>query len=74
VAKAVATPEFRGTDSERRRLLLAVHNYCTCDPESGQPQANCPSHLILTNQRIMDGMLFMLRRVRQLTREEGQRS
>jgi len=71
----MATPpaQFHGTQAETAQLLEAVAHNCTCAlNNAGEVAELCPPHrMLFTDQRALDGLLFMRTNVLHLRREEG---
>lgn len=63
---------WHGSDDEREALLKAVAANCGCTyGEAGEVSNRCAAHqMMLTDQRAMDGLLFMRRKAACLEHEE----
>ena len=65
------TAEWRGTKTENDRLLQALSRWCKCQWEEDALVSLCAGHeMLATNQRALDGLLFMYRIAGQLRDEE----
>ncbi len=64
--------QWFGTRSERRALLTAIRRHCTCTRDAdGMLLEPCPSHHMLVHeQRALDGLVFVRRLADRLRREE----
>ena len=51
--------QWNGTDSELLALRVAVENHCSC--EEGGKGKTCDAHAMLTNQTVLDHMVFVYR-------------
>jgi hypothetical protein len=62
---------WHGTDDELQRLRAAVEHHCTCTSGPGL-SANqiCCSHAVLTDERVLDHLLFVYRMKDRLDRAE----
>ena len=70
----MATPTWHGTQQESFDLVAAIQRNCMCefDKATGARIATCAPHQMLTqDQRALNGLLFMRRKVACLKREEG---
>jgi hypothetical protein len=62
---------WNGTTDEALALLHALGAHCECHIEAGRTLAPCGAHLMLaTDQRAVDGLLFMRRLASRLLVEE----
>ena len=62
---------WNGTPDEALALLQAVRAHCACRVEGGRTVAACASHAMLaSDQRAVDGLLFMRRMAPRLLAEE----
>lgn len=52
------TAVFRGTEQEALELVAAITTHCACDATPGRL---CASHLLLDDQRAMNGLLLVRR-------------
>ena len=57
----IATIRWSGTPQESRDLANAVANNCTCSyTEAGARHTICaPHHMLVRDQRALDGLLFV---------------
>ena len=57
----IATIRWSGTPQESRDLANAVANNCTCSyTEKGARHTLCaPHHMLIADQRALDGLLFV---------------
>ena len=61
---------WHGTLTEARELMEAVQHHCTCRWEGLALVTACPPHrMIVTSQRVIDGILFA-RRIRSTLQAE----
>ena len=63
---------WHGTQSQSKELLQAVARNCTCERRVGVCVSMCVPHKALTEQRWLDGLLFMRSRRHQLLQQEMQ--
>lgn len=62
---------WNGTTDEALVLLHALSVHCECRVECGRTVAPCPGHQMLaSDQRAVDGLLFMRRLAARLLAEE----
>ena len=62
---------WNGTTDEALALLAALSHHCECQTAPGRMVAVCASHSMLaSNQRALDGLLFMRRMAGRLLAEE----
>ena len=62
---------WNGTTEEALALLAALSQHCDCHTDHGRIVNACPSHTMLTSdQRAIDGLLFMRRMAARLLTEE----
>jgi len=62
---------WKGTSDEALALLHALREHCDCHVEQGRTLAPCEGHLMLaSDQRAIDGLLFMRRMAPRLLAEE----
>jgi hypothetical protein len=61
---------WHGTHAESTELMQAVARNCACEFRVGVCVSRCAVHEALTDQRWLDGLLFMRSRREQLRREE----
>ena len=62
---------WHGTQDEAGELLQALSHHCTCNVSTaGVRAATCAPHQVLSDQRILDGLLFARRIVARLRAEE----
>ena len=62
---------WNGTTDEALALLHALRAHCECSIDEGRTVAACAGHTMLaTDQRAVDGLLFMRRMATQLLVEE----
>jgi hypothetical protein len=68
----MAHPVWYGTQVESETLVRAIANNCTCEfNASGARRSTCAPHLMLTSdQRALNGLLFVRRIRDQVQREE----
>lgn len=68
----MATQVFwHGTDQEKYDLLTALAHSCECIVDGDGPQETCAAHkMLLTDQRALDGLVFIHRIVKRVTEEE----
>jgi hypothetical protein len=53
---------WHGTDDELRRLRAAVEHNCTCTSGADRSaNQSCCSHALLTDQRVLDHLLYVCR-------------
>lgn len=65
------TVHWHGTAAESAALVAAITHNCTCEFKVGVRQSTCPPHeMMVSDQRAMDGLVFMRRRARQLYEQE----
>jgi hypothetical protein len=57
----IATVRWSGTSQESRDLANAIANNCTCSyGETGGRRTICaPHHMLIRDQRALDGLLFV---------------
>jgi hypothetical protein len=60
---------WRGTNDELHRLRLAVERYCTCSDSREEDQV-CPSHALLTDEYVLDHLVYIYRTKARLVRAE----
>ncbi len=60
---------WKGTYLELRELLKVIDRNCAC-VHAAQPQARCPAHGMLGEQRVIDGLVFAHRFVDKFVIEE----
>ena len=53
--------EWHGSNGELLRLQEAVQRHCSCSKPPSPPQPTCPSHAMLTNQLVLDHLLYVYR-------------
>jgi len=72
----LVVPVFHGDQYESRDLLAAIERNCQCVyDDAGVRTTTCGAHhLLLHDQRALDGILFERRRRECLEREEGIRN
>jgi len=62
---------WNGTPDEALALLHALRSHCECQVERDRTVASCPGHRMLaTDQRAVDGLLFMRRMAARLLAAE----
>ncbi|HEY0581129.1 MAG TPA: hypothetical protein VGE94_03045 [Chloroflexota bacterium] len=62
---------WNGTTDEALALLHALKAHCECRVEAGRTVAPCASHhMLVRDQRAVDGLLFMRRMASRLLVEE----
>jgi hypothetical protein len=62
---------WNGTTDEALALLQALRAHCECQVEDGRTVVPCGAHAMLTSdQRAIDGLLFMRRLAARLLTEE----
>ena len=62
---------WNGTTDEALALLHALKEHCNCSIKEGRTVAPCASHVMLaSDQRAIDGLLFMRRMAARLLAEE----
>lgn len=61
---------WHGTQDEAASLLETVARHCACVFNSGAIVAPCAAHSALTDQRWLNGLLFMRRQRAQLWDQE----
>ena len=62
---------WNGTTDEALALLHALRAHCECRIDEGRTVAYCASHhMQVSNQRAVDGLLFMRRMAARLLAEE----
>jgi hypothetical protein len=62
---------WNGTTDEALALLHALKAHCECRVETGRTVAACASHhMLVRDQRAVDGLLFMRRMAARLLAEE----
>ena len=62
---------WNGTTDEALALLHALRAHCECQVDDGRTVAPCGAHSMLTSdQRAIDGLLFMRRMAARLLTEE----
>jgi hypothetical protein len=68
----MAQPVWYGTQLESEALVRAIANNCTCEfNSSGARRSTCAPHQMLTtDQRALNGLLFVRRIQEQVLREE----
>jgi len=62
---------WKGTQLEQSELLQAVAANCQCVEADGVTRQPCAPHRMLTDQRMLDDLLFARRLAECLKREEG---
>jgi hypothetical protein len=60
---------WNGTESELHQLVNAVARNCVCG-ENQAPPWRCAAHIMLFDQRAVDGLVFARRIVKRLLVEE----
>ena len=61
---------WHGTQSQSTELLRAVARNCACEQRVGVRLSTCAPHKALTQQRWLDGLLFMRSRRHELVQKE----
>ena len=62
---------WNGTTDEALALLHALRAHCECRIDEGRTVASCASHhMLVGDQRAVDGLLFMRRMAARLLAEE----
>jgi hypothetical protein len=61
---------WHGTQSQSTELLRAVARNCACEQRVGVRLSTCAPHKALTEQRWLDGLLFMRSRRHELMQQE----
>ena len=61
---------WHGTQSQSTELLRAVARNCACEQRVGVRLSTCAPHKALTEQRWLDGLLFMHSRRHELMQQE----
>jgi len=61
---------WHGTQSQSTELLRAVARNCACEQRVGVRLSTCAPHKALTQQRWLDGLLFMRSRRHELMQQE----
>lgn len=62
---------WRGTPRESARLQAAVAQHCECvDGIAGLPSVRCSAHQLLTDQSMLDHLLYVYRMRRLFIRRE----
>ena len=62
---------WNGTTDEALALLHALREHCTCSVVDGRTVASCAGHhMLVRDQRAVDGLLFMRRMAERLLTEE----
>ena len=55
---------FHGTPEETAALLAAFNRHCHCEYQVGLRRSTCPGHdMMVRDQRALNGLLFMRRRL-----------
>lgn len=65
-----ASAVWHGTTSEGQELVQAVRHHCTCPPGAAARNSTCPAHELLTDQQMLDRLLFARRIAACIRREE----
>lgn len=60
---ATQAPIWHGTSEEQTYLLAVIAAWCECDPTL---RTTCCAHKMITEQRVLDGLLWSHRLRRQL--------
>jgi hypothetical protein len=60
---------WKGTRQESLELIAILRQACSC-PKPGAAAADCASHRMLFDQRVVDGLLFARRIAERLILEE----
>jgi len=62
---------WNGTTDEALALLQALRTHCECQVEDGRTIVSCGAHaMLVSDQRAIDGLLFMRRLAARLLTEE----
>ena len=62
---------WHGTESEEQELVAAVEQHCACTPPDDGDELCAAHHLLISDQRTLDRLVFARRIADQLRREEG---
>lgn len=62
---------WHGTEQEKYDFLTALAHSCECIVDGDGPQETCAAHkMLLTDQRALDGLVFMHREAQRLKEQE----
>ena len=68
---AIPQTVFHGDEDETKAIVEAVANNCACTYTDGIVTGQCaPHHMLVTDQRALNGLVWMRRAVSRLRREE----
>jgi hypothetical protein len=62
---------WHGTESEEQELVAAVEQHCACTPPDDGDELCAAHHLLISDQRTLDRLVFARRIADKLRREEG---
>jgi hypothetical protein len=60
---------WKGTETQMLQLVYVLMRHCGCQPVP-LAAGSCPAHRMLTDQRVLDGLLFGRYMAQQLIEEE----
>jgi hypothetical protein len=60
---------WKGTETEMLQLAYVLMQHCGCEP-APLAAGSCPAHRMLTDQRVLDGLLFGRYMAKQFIEEE----